>query len=213
MSAERRPSESARLAEVRRVGAERAAQVAAVLAAAFAADPLLTWLLEDVDAAERPERRTAWWRFMVTNAPRGTELHVTGDGSAAACWHPPGARSLPPAVVANFRRMVGEWTGERAPVVFESFSRFARCAPAEPHWHLAAVGVAPDRQGRGIGERLLGAMLRRCDRLQVPAYLEASDARNIGFYERLGFRTTGQAATADGRVTLTLMWRDPAAGP
>ena len=210
MSAERRPSELARLGEVRRVGTERTAQVAAVLADAFAADPLLTWLLEDVDAAERPERRTAWWRFMVTNAPRGTELHVTGDNSAAACWHPPGAGSLPPAVVAKFRAMVGELTGERAPVVFESFSRFARCAPAEPHWHLAAVGVVPDSQGNGIGERLLGAMLGRCDRLGVPAYLESSNTRNVG---RLGFRSTGEASTVDGRVTLTLMWRDPAAGP
>ena len=213
MSAERRPSELARLSEVRRVGTERAEQVAAVLADAFAADPLLTWLLEDVDAAERPGCRTAWWRFMVTNAPRGTELHVTGDGSAAACWHPPGAASPPPVVVAGFRRMVEELTGERAPVVFESFSRFARRAPAERHWHLAAVGVVPDRQGRGLGERLLGAMLRRCDRLQVPAYLESSNPRNIGFYERLGFRTTGEVSTADGRVTLTPMWRDPAAGP
>ena len=213
MSTERRPSELARLSEVRRVGTERTAQVAAVLADAFAADPLLTWLLSDVDAAERPGCRTAWWRFMVTNAPRGTEVHVTGDGSAAACWHPPAAGPLPRAVVARFRRMVGELTGERAPVVLESFSRFARCAPAEPHWHLAAVGVVPDRQGQGIGERLLGAMLRRCDRLQVPAYLESSNVGNIGFYERLGFRTTGEVSTADGRVTLTLMWRDPVAGP
>lgn len=213
MSAERRPSELARLSEVRRVGAERTAQVAAVLAEAFADDPLLAWLLSDVDAAERPESRAAWWRFMIANAPRGTELHVTGDGSAAACWHPPGAGSLPRTVVAEFRRMAGELTGERAPVVFESFSRFARCAPAEPHWHLAAVGVVPGRQGQGIGERLLGAMLRRCDRLQVPAYLESSNARNIGFYERLGFRSAGEVSTADGRVTLTLMWRDPVAGP
>lgn len=213
MSAERRPSELARLSEVHRVGTERTTQVAAVLAEAFAEDPLLTWLLEDVDAAGRHGSRTAWWRFMVTNSPRGTELHVTGDGSAAACWHPPGAGSLPPAAVAGFRRMVGELTGERAPMVFESFSRFARCAPAEPHWHLAAVGVMPDRRGEGLGERLLGAMLRRCDRLQVPAYLESSNARNIGFYERLGFRRAGEVSTVDGRVTLTLMWRDPAVAP
>lgn len=213
MSVERRPSELARLDEVRRVGSERTAQVAAVLAEAFAEDPLQAWLLEGVADDESAAWRTAWWSFMVTNSPRGTELHVTGDGSAAACWHPPCAGSLPPAGVAGFRRMVGELTGERAPMVFESFSRFARCAPAEPHWHLAAVGVMPDRRGEGLGERLLGAMLRRCDRLQVPAYLESSNARNVGFYERLGFRRAGEVSTVDGHVTLTLMWRDPAVGP
>lgn len=209
MSAERRPSELARLAEVRRVGKERTAQVAAVLGEAFADDPLLVWLLEDVDAAERSERGVAWWRFMVTHAPRGTELHVTGDGSAAACWHPPGVGSLPPGVVADFRAMVAGLTDERAPLVLESLARIARRAPAEPHWHLAAVGVVPDRQGAGIGGRLLAAMLRRCDRLRTPAYLESSNPRNVGFYERLGFRVTGEVTTVDGRVPLTLMWRDP----
>jgi ribosomal protein S18 acetylase RimI-like enzyme len=209
MNAERRPSELARLAEVRRVGTERSAQVAAVLGEAFADDPLLGWLLADVDASERAESGFAWWRFMVGHAPRGTELHVTGDGSAAACWHPPGGGTLPAGAAADFRAMVAELTGERAPLVLESLARIARCAPAESHWHLAAVGVLPERQGRGIGVRLLGAMLRRCDRLAVPAYLESSNPRNLGFYERLGFRTTGEVSTLDERVPLTLMWRDP----
>ena len=213
MSTERRPSELARLSEVRRVGTERTEQIAAILADAFAADPLFAWLLADVDAAERADRALAWWRFMVTHAPRGSELHMTGDGSAAACWHPPGVGSLPPAVVTGFRRMVGDVVGERAPVVFESFSRIARCAPPEPHWHLAAVGVVSGRRGRNLGSRLLAAMLGRCDRLRLPAYLESSSPRNVGFYERLGFRVSGEVSTADGRVPLTLMWRDPAPKP
>lgn len=209
MSAERRPSELARLSEVRRVGTERTGQVAGVLGAAFADDPLLVWLLADVEVTERAERGVAWWRFMITHLPRGSEVHVTGDGSAAACWHPPGAESLPAAVVADFRAMVAELTGERAPLVLASLGRIARRAPREPHWHLAAVGVDPDHQGRGVGAGLLAAMLDRCDRRQIPAYLESSNPRNVGFYERLGFRATGEVSTVDERVTLTLMWREP----
>ncbi|MCY4102284.1 MAG: GNAT family N-acetyltransferase [bacterium] len=209
MTTQRRPSELARLEEVRRVGGERTAQVAGVLAEAFAADPLQAWLLEGVAAGERVAWRTAWWSFMVTHAPQGTELHVTGDGSGAACWHPPGAGQLPAGAVEEFRRMVGEMAGERAPVVLASLARIARRAPAEPHWHLAAVGVAPDRQGEGLGARLLGAMLARCDRLGLPAYLESSNSRNLTFYERLGFAVTGEVRTVDERVALTLLWRPP----
>ena len=210
MTTQRRPSELARLEEVRRVGRERTAQVAGVLAAAFAGDPLQAWLLEGVPAGERPGWRTAWWSFMVTHAPPGTEVHVTGDGSGAACWHPPGAGQLPAGVVGEFRRMVGEMAGERAPVVLASLTRFARRAPPEPHWHLAAVGVAPERQGEGLGARLLAPMLARCDRLGLPAYLESSNSRNVAFYERLGFAACGEVRTVDERVTLTLMWRPPA---
>ena len=209
MSSERRPSELARLAEVRRVGSERTAQVAGVLAEAFATDPLQAWLLEGVAADEREAWRTTWWSFMVTHAPPGTEVHVTGDGSGAACWHPPGAAQLPEGVVGDFRRMVGELAGERAPVVLASLARIARRAPAEPHWHLAAVGVVPDRQGEGLGARLLAPMLARCDRLGLAAYLESSNPRNLDFYERLGFAGCGEVRTVDERVPLTLMWRPP----
>ena len=209
MTDQRRPSELARLEEVRRVGSERTAQVAGVLAEAFAGDPLQAWLLEGVPADERVAWRTAWWSFMVTHAPPGTEVHVTGDGSGAACWHPPGAGQLPAEAVAEFRRMVGEMAGARAPVVLASLARIARRALAEPHWHLAAVGVAPDRQGEGLGARLLAPMLARCDRLGLPAYLESSNSRNLTLYERLGFATTGGVRTVDERVALTLMWRPP----
>ena len=212
MSTERRPSELARLAEVRRVGRERTEQIAAVLAEAFAADPLQVWLLEGVDASRRPEWRAAWWRFMVIHAPPGTELHVTGDCSAAACWHPSGPEPYPPAVRARFRDLVTHLAGDRAPAVLESLARIARRAPAEPHWHLAAVGVAPDHQSRGVGSRLLAKMLARCDRLGNPAYLESSNPRNLDFYRRLGFRPVGEVSTVDGRVTLTLMWRRPEPG-
>ncbi len=209
MSTERRPSELARLSEVRRVGRERTEEIAGVLGEAFAADPLMVWLLEGIDAARQPGSRIAWWRFMVTHAPPRTELHATGDGSAVACWHPSAPEPYPREVRAKFRDLVTDLTGDRAPLVLESFARFARRAPAEPHWHLAAVGVVPDHQSRGVGSRLVAKMLARCDRLGVPAYLESSNARNLDFYGRLGFRSFGEVPTVDGRVTLTLMWRRP----
>ena len=188
MSTERRPSELARLSEVRRVGSERATEIAALLARAFAGDPLLAWLLADVAESDLPTSCVAWWRFMIRHAPP-----------------PEGPR--PAAVVARFRRMVEDLAPERAPVVLESLARIGRRAPAEPHWHLAAVGVTPDRQNTGVGSRLLAPMLARCDRLGMPAYLESSNSRNLDFYRRLGFRATGEVCTVDERVTLTLMWR------
>lgn len=213
MSIERRPSELARLAEVRRVGAERAEQVAALLGEAFAEDPLQDWIMEGVGAAERPARRVDWWRFMLRHAPPGAEVHTTGDGSGAACWHPPGAAKPPPEVVGEFRRLVAELAGERAEAVLAGLARIAGRAPAEPHWHLAAVGVAPDRRSNGVGSRLLAPMLARCDRLGLGAYLESSNPRNLGFYRRLGFAVTGELCIVDERPVLTLMWRRPDPSP
>ena len=215
MSAERRPSELARLEEIRRVGLERTAEVAAVLGEAFAEDPLLGWILRDAVSADLAARRAAWWSFMIRHAPPGTEVHVTGDGAGAAVWHPPGAGKAPAAVVAAFRDMVSGVAGHRrAGEVLAGFARVAARAPARPHWHLAALGVRPDRWGEGLGARLAAPMLARCDRLGLPAYLESSNPRNRRFYERLGFTDRGEVSPGGG-VRLTLMWRraDPGQEP
>ena len=57
----------------------------------------------------------------------------------------------------------------------------------QPAWYLAAVGVKSSHKGQGLGSRLLGKMLARCDRLGRPAYLESSSQRNLAFYQRLGY--------------------------
>jgi GNAT superfamily N-acetyltransferase len=59
-------------------------------------------------------------------------------------------------------------------------------APAR-HWYLMALGVAPARQGRGLGRALIQPILTRADAEQVPCYLETFTERNVEFYQRQGF--------------------------
>ncbi len=82
----------------------------------------------------------------------------------------------------------------------------------EPHWYLAAIGTDPLHQAQGIGTALLGPILGRCDESQLPAYLESSNESNIPFYERLGFRVTGELQVPDG-PKLWPMLREPKAAP
>lgn len=61
-----------------------------------------------------------------------------------------------------------------------------RSAPTQ-HWYLMALGVAPSRQGRGLGRALVQPILARADAEQVPCYLETFTERNVQFYGKLGF--------------------------
>jgi GNAT superfamily N-acetyltransferase len=70
------------------------------------------------------------------------------------------------------------------------------------------MGVATVRQGRGIGSALLGAVLERCDREGVPAYLEATCERNRDLYARHGFTLRDEVRLPEG-PTLWPMWREP----
>lgn len=56
-----------------------------------------------------------------------------------------------------------------------------------PHHLVHLVGVAPDRQGAGVGGALVAGALGRACVPGVPAVLTTHLERNVVFYRRLGF--------------------------
>ena len=56
--------------------------------------------------------------------------------------------------------------------------------PGDPHYYLPYIAVAPTRQGNGLGTALLRPVLDRCDTEGAPAYLEATNKRNLPLYRR-----------------------------
>ncbi len=60
--------------------------------------------------------------------------------------------------------------------------------------HVSTIGVARDRQGEGIGARLLDALLAEADRRSPVVLLEvrADNERAIGLYRRRGFAEIGR---------------------
>jgi Acetyltransferase (GNAT) family len=55
-------------------------------------------------------------------------------------------------------------------------------------WYLSIVGILPEFQGKGLGAKLINAVLDKTDALGVPTYLETFTSRNISFYKRLGYQ-------------------------
>ena len=79
--------------------------------------------------------------------------------------------------------------------------------PSEPHYYLAFVAVAPNRQRHGLGSALLEESLVRVDRAGAPAYLENSNPRNLKLYEGLGFRVVKEVRARPEAPPLFAMWR------
>ncbi|MFR9796465.1 GNAT family N-acetyltransferase [Streptomyces sp. MS06] len=79
------------------------------------------------------------------------------------------------------------------------------------HAYLWMIGVAPGHQGEGLGGALLAHRLEHCDRIGLPAYLEASSARSRRLYERLGFVDTGRPLDLPDGPRMWPMWREPRA--
>ncbi len=98
--------------------------------------------------------------------------------------------------------------GTRLPRALALLTRMQSRHPRQAHHYFAFIGVAPERQGAGLGTRLMAPTLRSCDAAGLPAYLEASSARNAVLYARLGFELVEELHYG-GREPLRLMLRAP----
>ena len=178
------------------------------LARAFHDDPVMVWLF---GARERPRARRLR-RFLGSEARRqhrrgGLVLTATGH-PGAALWDPPGMwRTTWPEIVRSAPRMATA-VGPRIPRALRGLALMERAHPREPHWYLAVLGTDPAQQGRGVGAAMIEPVTTRCDAEGLGAYLESSKPDNVPYYERFGFRTTGQIDLPGG-PPLWPMWREP----
>jgi len=77
------------------------------------------------------------------------------------------------------------------------------------HFYLQGLGVDPPRQGEGLGSAVMQPVLGRCDAERMPAYLETTKERNVGFYEQHGFVVVGQTRLPLEGPPMWFMAREP----
>ena len=181
----------------------------AVLARAFTTDPVFGWLLEGRRDLER--RLGLVFGAFAAGAlhKKDAQVLVTPDRTAASIWLPPGGWQTPVGEIVRHGPQLVRAFGPRTPRALGLLNRVEKHHPKEPHWYLEAIGTVPDARGRGIGPTVLSPVLERCDEGGLPAYLESSNPRNIGFYERHGFRVLPLFELPAGCPVITPMWRDP----
>jgi ribosomal protein S18 acetylase RimI-like enzyme len=104
--------------------------------------------------------------------------------------------------------MIGGFGVRSALRVSSWLSAWAKHDPSEPHSHLGPIGVAPEAQGRRIGQRLMDRYCEELDQTGTAGYLETDKPENVRFYGHFGFETTGEIPVLG--VPNYLMWRKPA---
>lgn len=169
-----------------RIAAHREANAIATLTLAFASDPANRWCWPGTG-----EFLAAFPAFVRALGGRAL-AHESGfeiaDGAGVALWLPPGVEPDEAQLIEIVQRTMH---ASRQSDLFEVIQQIGQYHPREPHWYLPFVGVEPLHQNRGLGALVLRPILERCDREQLPAYLESTNPRNIPFYESLGFASMG----------------------
>lgn len=188
---------------------------AAAVAEALLPDPF--YLAVTADHAHDPAQRLAVLGAYVDQAL--DEAPVVGfcdraepDEAGAAIWHLP----QPPDVAARAdvakRAQLAALLGPRGLANYRAIVDFmalhaSRVVPPTA-WYLSIVGIAPSRQGQGLGARLLAPALARATAHRCPCYLETFMPRNLPFYERLGFRRLAMHREPETGADYWIMLRD-----
>ncbi|MCG3148893.1 MAG: hypothetical protein PCFJNLEI_02342 [Verrucomicrobiae bacterium] len=170
------------------------------LTAAFAHDPAVRWMYPN-DAQYRahfPE----FVRLFAGGAFTWGTADTIAEGGGVALWLPPGVQPAEEPLVAHLLASVAE---SRQAALLELFAQMGAFHPTESHWYLPLIGVDPRLQGRGLGAALLAESLRRCDHDGLPAYLEATNPRNMALYERHGFRPIGQIQAGNSPFLIPML--------
>jgi ribosomal protein S18 acetylase RimI-like enzyme len=61
-----------------------------------------------------------------------------------------------------------------------------------PYIYLPMLGVAAEQQGKGVGGRLLRALIAQCEQARRPLYLETETESNVRWYTGYGFEVIKQ---------------------
>ncbi len=137
------------------------------------------------------------------------EAWTTPGCTGGAFWLPPGEPKR------RTRDTIGEATALLPGIGLGGARRGTRMDallqrhhPAEPHWYLEVLSIAPEHQRQGHGGALLRPVLERCDRDELPAYLETNRESNLPYYRRFGFELTERISLPES-PPLWLMWREP----
>ncbi len=197
------------MGDVRWLLADDVEEAAADLATSFIDDPMTTWLADVEEATTRHRALIdGFFRPALQVGRRKGQSYRGPDG--ASIWAPPDVEILPEA---DLPELIGPYVEALGPAALDRLSALGALVAERhphdrgPHAYLFILGVAAP--GGGRGSALLAPVLARCDADGVGAYLESSNARNVGFYERNGFQVQWEARPSEDGPMMRGMWRDP----
>jgi GNAT superfamily N-acetyltransferase len=174
----------------------------ATVVLAFAADPVARWTWphshQYLGGMPRLVRAFGGRAFAHGGA------FCTDEYVGAALWLPPGVHPDEEGLGDVLQSTVSPSLRED---VYATFEQMAKYHPGEPHWYLPLIGVDPAHQGKGHGDALMSYALQRCDRDQVPAYLESTNPRNIPLYRSHGFEPLGTIQVGSSPALVPMLRR------
>lgn len=177
------------------------------LARAFQDYPMYKYILEEQNSLEHLEITT---RFFVNYAFYYADIYASSpeiEGVIAFVDYDEYKINFLRSLRCGVLRLakLGSKVGKRFNE-YEAFNaKIHRDTIKDKHQYILFLVVDPNRQGLGLGGKLLRTFLELAEVRQLPTYLETHDKKNVDIYLRFGFELAGEYQLPNSDIVLYSM--------
>ena len=183
------------------------------LAKAFFDDP--AWIYIFPDESERAQKLPIAFEIPLRYGIEFGEVYAPSpDLEGVAIWIPDSMtemtlRRLMKADAVMPGLELGQDVGKRINSILNIFEEKRRVLAQVPYLYLSAIGVRPEHQGKGIGGKLLRAMIRKVDAEGIALYLETMVEKNVNIYLNFAFKVIEGLTPESLGMRIWFMTRTP----
>ena len=172
-----------------------------ILEQAFYTDPLLNFIYGDT--IHEPGKLNWFFRATFRLAALYGDCFATAEKDGVLMMLPPDQTKITIGKMYKSGMLAAPFK-----MGWDSFSRLMRfmdfvekepkAASSSDHYYLMTVGVLPERQGMGVGKKLMTRALEIVDANKMPCYLETQNQNNVPLYQRFGFEVVSDNEIPQG---------------
>ena len=195
---------------------ERERLAAMALAEPLRDDPFYAAIAIDFEADEAARRAvlTAYCRYSLREGHHiGAVIILNDDPHGAAIWNLPQphdvAEQAMQAKHTAFAALLGPRGFDHYRAILAFMEPSAQAVIPARSWYLSILGVAPHRQGQGLGRALLEPTLRHADQRGSRCFLETFSRAALSFYRRFGFSEVAEHWEPTTGARYWIMLRKP----
>ena len=171
-----------------------------ILLVSFKNDPHVNFLLEE---SKNERKLDILMDYVVDQTFRQSEIYLSDDNNGVALWDSERNekmslhyiwRNLAFLIRIGIKSVIRIVKSEAH--VHKNFRKYPR------YYHLYMIGVLPEAQGRGLATALMNPILQTMKEKSIPVFLETANLRNVGIYQKKGFKIFETLTIRDHNVFL-----------